>query len=103
MPAPVTALEALEDLVEQLAGSSFTDREGRALETTQVYRTAVQVLEDDPHFNARGVTVDADDADYGALPMHNIVPRMSGTPGVWQRPAPTIGEHNAEILGELGL
>ena len=46
MPAPVTALEALEDLVEQLAGSSFTDREGRALETTQVYRTAVQVLED---------------------------------------------------------
>ncbi len=46
MPAPVTALEALEDLVEQLAGSSFTDREGRPLDSTQVYRTAVQVLED---------------------------------------------------------
>ena len=45
MPAPVTALEALEDLVEQLAGSSFTDREGRPLDSTQVYRTAVQVLE----------------------------------------------------------
>lgn len=58
---------------------------------------------EDPHFAARGVTVDADDADYGALPMHNIVPRMSGTPGVWQRPAPKIGEHNAEILQELGL
>jgi crotonobetainyl-CoA:carnitine CoA-transferase CaiB-like acyl-CoA transferase len=58
---------------------------------------------EDPHFSTRGVTVDADDADYGALPMHNIVPRMSGTPGVWQRPAPNIGEHNAEILGELGL
>ena len=57
----------------------------------------------DPHFIERGVTVVADDADYGALPMHNIVPRMSGTPGVWQRPAPAIGEHNAEILAELGL
>ncbi|WP_296818690.1 hypothetical protein [Brevundimonas sp.] len=46
MSAPVTTLEALEDLVDQLAGSSFTDREGRTLESTQVYRTAVQVLED---------------------------------------------------------
>jgi len=60
-------------------------------------------MAEDPHFNARGVTVDADDADYGALPMHNIVPRLSGTPGVWQRPAPKLGEHNAEILKELGL
>jgi crotonobetainyl-CoA:carnitine CoA-transferase CaiB-like acyl-CoA transferase len=57
----------------------------------------------DEHFVARGVTVDADDADYGALPMHNIVPRMSATPGVWQRPAPKLGEHNDEILRELGL
>jgi len=58
---------------------------------------------DDPHFTERGVTVEADDADYGALPMHNIVPRMGSTPGVWQRPAPALGEHNAEILRELGL
>jgi crotonobetainyl-CoA:carnitine CoA-transferase CaiB-like acyl-CoA transferase len=58
---------------------------------------------EDEHFIARGVTVDADDADYGVLPMHNIVPRMSATPGVWQRPAPRLGEHNAEILAELGL
>lgn len=57
----------------------------------------------DEHFIERGVTVDADDAEYGALPMHNIVPRMGGTPGVWQRPAPKVGEHNAEILAELGL
>ncbi len=46
MSAPVTALEALEDLVDQLAGSSFTDHDGRTLESTQVYRTAMQVLED---------------------------------------------------------
>ncbi|RYE07143.1 MAG: CoA transferase [Hyphomicrobiales bacterium] len=57
----------------------------------------------DPHFIERGVTVDAVDAEYGRLPMHNIVPRLSATPGVWQRPAPTLGQHNDEILGELGL
>ena len=57
----------------------------------------------DPHFKERGVTVEVADADYGQLPMANIVPRMSATPGVWQRPAPKLGEHNDEILRELGM
>ena len=57
----------------------------------------------DAHFIERGVTVEAEDVDYGAIPMHNIVPRLSATPGVWRRPAPRIGEHNAEIMKELGL
>jgi crotonobetainyl-CoA:carnitine CoA-transferase CaiB-like acyl-CoA transferase len=25
------------------------------------------------------------------------------TPGVWRRPAPALGEHTDEILGELGI
>ena len=33
-----------------------------------------------------------------AVPMHGLVPRLSGTPGVLARPAPRIGEHNDEIL-----
>jgi crotonobetainyl-CoA:carnitine CoA-transferase CaiB-like acyl-CoA transferase len=35
--------------------------------------------------------------------MHNIVPRLSQTPGVWRRPAPALGEHTAEVLTEAGL
>ena len=35
--------------------------------------------------------------------MHNIIPRLSATPGRLRRPAPSLGEHTAEILGELGL
>jgi crotonobetainyl-CoA:carnitine CoA-transferase CaiB-like acyl-CoA transferase len=35
--------------------------------------------------------------------MHNIVPRLSDTPGRLRRPAPSLGQHTAEILGELGL
>ena len=34
--------------------------------------------------------------------MHNIVPRLSETPGGMTRPAPKLGEHNAEILEALG-
>jgi formyl-CoA transferase len=35
--------------------------------------------------------------------MHNIIPRLSDTPGRLRTPAPEIGEHTAEILGQLGV
>jgi crotonobetainyl-CoA:carnitine CoA-transferase CaiB-like acyl-CoA transferase len=57
----------------------------------------------DPHFQDREIIVAADDETHGNLPMHDIVPRLSATPGTWRRPAPGIGEHNAEILAEAGL
>ena len=57
----------------------------------------------DPHFTERGVVVEVEDAEFGHLPMHNIVPRLSATPGVWRRPAPGIGQHTAEILSEFGV
>jgi crotonobetainyl-CoA:carnitine CoA-transferase CaiB-like acyl-CoA transferase len=58
---------------------------------------------DDPHFNERGVVVEVEDETFGALPMHNILPRLSETPGVWRRPAPALGQHTAEILAEYGI
>jgi crotonobetainyl-CoA:carnitine CoA-transferase CaiB-like acyl-CoA transferase len=57
----------------------------------------------DEHFNERGVVVEVEDATFGHLPMHNIVPRLSATPGVWRRPAPAVGQHTDEILGEFGV
>lgn len=54
-----------------------------------------------PYVVAREVLVDLPDEDMGTLPAHNIVPRMSRTPGVFRRPAPRLGEHNAEIRAEL--
>ena len=39
----------------------------------------------------------------GTIPMHAVVPRLSGTPGEIRTPAPALGEHNKEILGGLGL
>ncbi len=58
---------------------------------------------EDAHFSEREVIVSLDDADHGALPMHNIVPRLSETPGRFRRPAPALGEHTAEVLAEVGL
>jgi crotonobetainyl-CoA:carnitine CoA-transferase CaiB-like acyl-CoA transferase len=58
---------------------------------------------DDPHFRERDIIVDVDDAELGQLPMHNILPRLSATPGVWRRPAPGLGEHTDAVLREAGL
>ena len=58
-------------------------------------------LIDHPYIRGREVLVDMPDQDMGSVPMHNIVPRMTGTPGQFRRPAPRLGEHNAEIREEL--
>jgi crotonobetainyl-CoA:carnitine CoA-transferase CaiB-like acyl-CoA transferase len=49
------------------------------------------------------ILVDLPDDEIGRLPMHNVIPRLSETPGRLRRPAPALGEHTAEILGSLGL
>src|SRR5688572_12024040 len=56
----------------------------------------------DPHVQARGIVVDAPDDDMGTVPMHSVVPALSGTPGVLRTPAPAIGQHNGEIYGRIG-
>ncbi len=58
---------------------------------------------EDAHFIQREVIVPVEDAELGPLPMHNIVPRLSGTPGVWRRPAPALGEHTDTVLAMAGL
>jgi crotonobetainyl-CoA:carnitine CoA-transferase CaiB-like acyl-CoA transferase len=57
----------------------------------------------DPHVIAREILVDLPDDELGRLPMHNVIPRLSDTPGQLRRAAPALGEHTAEILGSLGL
>jgi crotonobetainyl-CoA:carnitine CoA-transferase CaiB-like acyl-CoA transferase len=62
---------------------------------------SVADLLDHPYVVGREAIVEMEDAELGTLPMHNIVPRLSLTPGGLKRPAPALGEHTAEILAEL--
>jgi crotonobetainyl-CoA:carnitine CoA-transferase CaiB-like acyl-CoA transferase len=55
----------------------------------------------DPHVAAREILLEMPDEEMGSVPMHNVVPRLSGTPGAIRTPAPKLGEHEAEILGML--
>ncbi|MBI5424516.1 MAG: CoA transferase [Opitutae bacterium] len=62
----------------------------------------VRQILDDPHFTAREIVADYPDPEMGQLPMHHVVPRLLGTPGSIRAPAPRLGEHNRELLGEIG-
>jgi formyl-CoA transferase len=61
-----------------------------------------QILED-PHMVERELLADFPDPEMGAFPMHNVVPRLLGTPGSIRTMAPRLGEHNRALLGEVGI
>ena len=61
-----------------------------------------QIVED-PHFKEREIIVDLPDAEMGTVPMHNVFPKLSGTPGTFRRAAPDLGQDNDDILGAAGI
>ncbi|MXW98917.1 MAG: CoA transferase [Acidimicrobiaceae bacterium] len=99
-----------QELDEMIAGWTATldaDELRRILDeyavpNGQIYR-APEMLADE-HFEAREAIAWVDSADFGAIPMQNIVPKLSGTPGSINWSGPALGEHNDEVLGGiLGL
>jgi crotonobetainyl-CoA:carnitine CoA-transferase CaiB-like acyl-CoA transferase len=58
-------------------------------------------FEQDAHVKGRGVLVEVPDKDMGTVPMHDVVPRLSRTPGAIRTGAPDLGQHEAEILAPL--
>lgn len=61
-----------------------------------------QILEDE-HIVEREILVDVPDERLGSVYMHNVVPRLSRTPGAIRRPAPEIGADSDEIYAEVGF
>ncbi len=59
-------------------------------------------LLNDPHWQARGFWEEIDHPVAGKLTYPGAPFRMAATPWVIRRPAPLLGEHNAEVFGELG-
>jgi crotonobetainyl-CoA:carnitine CoA-transferase CaiB-like acyl-CoA transferase len=97
-------------LVDQAVGEWFLRRtrdealaQMRAAEATVGPVYNIDDVVTDPHFREREILVDVKDPELGVIPMHNIVPRLSGTPGVWRRPAPALGQHTDEVLAAAGL
>jgi crotonobetainyl-CoA:carnitine CoA-transferase CaiB-like acyl-CoA transferase len=99
------AAECEAPIVEYIAARTL-DENMTAFGAAEVTAAPVYDIDQflaDPHVNAREIVVDVPDAQTGRVTMHNIIPRLSDTPGRLRRPAPALGEHTAEILGQLGI
>jgi crotonobetainyl-CoA:carnitine CoA-transferase CaiB-like acyl-CoA transferase len=57
----------------------------------------------DPHFIARQSIVSVADQELGDIRMQCVVPRFSETPVSVRRAGPSLGQHNDETYGALGL
>lgn len=63
----------------------------------------IPALLEDEHVRTREVIVDVEDPDHGTVKMHNIIPRMSATPGrIWST-GPRLNEHADEVLRSIGF
>ena len=55
----------------------------------------------DEHFAAREAITWVDSHDFGSIPMQNVVPKLSDTPGEVKWSGPKLGEHNLEVLKDI--
>ena len=56
----------------------------------------------DPHLNARGFFPEAPHPTLGPVKQIGSPMRLSATPPRMDRAGPLLGEHSAQVLGELG-
>ncbi|MEM1021293.1 MAG: CoA transferase [Pseudomonadota bacterium] len=56
---------------------------------------------EDPHFEAREAVVHVEHDTFKNLKMQSVFPKLSETPGDVKWPGPKLGEHNAEVYGQV--
>ena len=64
--------------------------------------TVGEILED-PHIHAREMVVELTHPEYGPLKVLGIPIKLSDTPGAVENAPPKFGEHNREVLRNLGF
>jgi crotonobetainyl-CoA:carnitine CoA-transferase CaiB-like acyl-CoA transferase len=87
-------------IAERSLADNMAVFEAAEVTATPIYE--IDQLLDDPHVQARGVLVEAPDEEAGSVLMHNIIPRLSETPGQLRAPAPSLGQHTTSILESIG-
>jgi formyl-CoA transferase len=98
------------DELDEAVGSWIAERDRdevvRAFEEAHAAVAPIYDVRDvmaDPQFSALGSLVRVPDPELGSVLMQNVLFRLSETPGEIRSAGPSIGQHTAEVLGELGI
>jgi crotonobetainyl-CoA:carnitine CoA-transferase CaiB-like acyl-CoA transferase len=101
----VRNIEECDGAVAAFIAQRTLDENMAVFQAAEVTATPVYEIDQlvaDEHIGTRGVIVEAPDTEAGSVLMHNVVPRLSATPGKLRHPAPALGQHTREVLQEIG-
>jgi crotonobetainyl-CoA:carnitine CoA-transferase CaiB-like acyl-CoA transferase len=105
-PARLANHAAFKARVEAILGTGSTTEWVARLEAGGIAAGPIyefhEVFED-PQARHQGYVAEVDQPGAGKVKMLTFPGRASGTPPRIDRPAPLLGQHTAEVLGELGL
>jgi len=100
-------MSELDSLIAKWTSQQGADALLEALHESGVPASRIYRAKDmfaDPHFAAREAIVRVAHPEVGEIAMHNVVPKLSASPGRVRHPGPQLGQHNEEIYrGLLGL
>ena len=105
-PDRVRNRESLDALVSAAIARHTLEELGALLDANAVGFSPIYDIADifsDPHIAARQGIVAVEDEELGPVRMQSVVPRFSHTPGAVHHAGPSLGQHNAEVLGALGI
>jgi crotonobetainyl-CoA:carnitine CoA-transferase CaiB-like acyl-CoA transferase len=105
-PSRVKNYSAIDAIVSEAISRLTLDQLRNRLHAHEVGFSPIYDASDvfsDPHFIARKTIVSVADEELGDIRMQCVVPRFSETEVAVRRAGPSIGQHNQETYGALGL
>ncbi|TCC66037.1 CoA transferase [Kribbella pittospori] len=99
-----SSMVELDDLIAAWSGTVKADElldrlNQHGVPAGRIYRAKDMLT--DPHFKAREAIVRLLHPELGEFAMHNVVPKLSNTPGRVRHVGPALGEHNDLIYRDL--
>lgn len=97
-------MEELDGLIAEWTSTMKADdllelMNDKGVPAGRIYRAKDMLT--DPHFAAREAIVRLVHPEIGEFAMHNVVPKLSDTPGKVRHVGPELGEHNEVIYRDL--
>ncbi|MBB2506100.1 MULTISPECIES: CaiB/BaiF CoA transferase family protein [Amycolatopsis] len=98
------SMEELDGLIAEWTSTMKADdllelMNDKGVPAGRIYRAKDMLT--DPHFAAREAIVRLVHPEIGEFAMHNVVPKLSDTPGKVRHVGPELGEHNEVIYRDL--